>query len=1580
MLLTGNALAAGVPTTITPVQGSGQSTPVNTAFENDLVAYVQDDEGNPLADADVTFTAPAGLPTLTPTAVFGASGSVTVKTDAFGFATVPAANVKASRKAGQYDVAVTAGSAVSQLLLINAAGDPSSIDVYQGGGQQTEVLTILPDAFVAIVTDAYGNPVANQEVIFTVPASGPSGSFSGSSTVTALTGEDGLATATPFAVNAVAGPFNVSANLTVGALPQDANFGVVSIPGPPASIAIVQGASQSTKVTTAFGTALQVVVKDAQGNVVPNLDVTFTAPASGASGIFANGTRTVIVATGATGIATATALTANTVTGTFTVAASYQGGSAVTFTLTNTPDIGNGLAIDSGTPQTTTITRPFGSALAARVTDSYGNGVSGVTVQFSAPGSGASAALSAASAVTDGSGIASVTATANATAGSYDVTASIAGNGVPVVFALTNVNPASIAINGGDGQQATVTRDYATPLSVVVKDANGIGIPGMTVTFTAPATGASGTFTGAVKTITATTDASGIAAAPIKANTNAGAFVVTASVTGSATPVSFNLTNLNPSSIAINGGSPQQATVSTTYPAALSVVVKDAQGVGLPGMTVTFVAPPSGASGTFSGNLSATATTDANGIASVPVKANATAGAFNVLASVTGILTPVQFALTNLVPTGSNSSITQGNDQYTATCTQFSSLLKVTVTDVNGVPLTSYPVTFQVNEANGAGGTFANGTGTVTVNTGTGGSAGQATATALTASCTADDFTVTVTAGPVTQTFTLHILAPATITVTGGGTQSTAVGTSFSTSLQVNVKDSSGKNVPNAPVTFTAPPSGASAVFGSATTVTVNTNSSGNASRSVAANLTAGTYVVTGTVSGVASPANFNLSNLQPATLTASGGGTQAAIISTAFGTALEVTVKDGSNLPVRNATVTFSVPGSGASAVLSQTTRTTDSSGKASVTATANGINGSYTVTAAVAGTSGTSFSLSNFTPTLTATAGTPQSAVVNADFATGLQVRLLDNNGNAMSGYQISFSAPASGAKATFLTSATPSTNATGYASTTARAGTVTGPYLVTATLASNPSIKVTFALANTPGAASTIAVVSGSGQTAPQGGSYGAVLVAVVKDSYGNVIPGASVTFNPPGSGASVQFAGTATVITDSNGQATSPAMQAITATGAVTVAAKVNNSSPSVNFALTNTAAAPAAIAAQGGSAQLTLINTVFGSALQAKVTDTLGNLASDVTVTFTLPNSGASGTFGSGVAITATATTDASGIATSPTIRANTKSGTYFAQAAVAGVTQPAVYTLTNKPGSAVAISIVQGSPQFTVVGSSFATPLVVLVKDSYGNPVPNASVTFLAPLAGATASFPGAANKVIVTTDANGLATAPSTVANSFRGSYSITASIGTGAYVNFNLTNSPLPASILLTGGNTQTTPINTAFGTALQATVRDNLNIPVQGALVKFTVPQSGASAGLAAVSAITNAQGVASVTATANNKTGAYVVTGSVAGVTGQANYNLTNTAGAPYGIIATGGVNQSTLINTAFSLPLEVTVLDSGGNPVPNIDVTFTVPGANASATLSQAIVKTNASGIASVTATANGIEGSYLATATVSGVN
>jgi hypothetical protein len=84
--------------------------------------------------------------------------------------------------------------------------------------------------------------------------------------------------------------------------------------------------------------------------------------------------------------------------------------------------------------------------------------------------------------------------------------------------------------------------------------------------------------------------------------------------------------------------------------------------------------------------------------------------------------------------------------------------------------------------------------------------------------------------------------------------------------------------------------------------------------------------------------------------------------------------------------------------------------------------------------------------------------------------------------------------------------------------------------------------------------------------------------------------------------------------------------------------------------------------------------------------------------------------------------------------------------------------------------------------------------------------------------------------------------------------------------------------------------------------------------------------------------------------------------------------------TGGDNQSTLVNTAFTNSLSVRLNETGGSLLQGGTITFTaIPsGGGASAVLSSPTALTNASGIASVTATANGMTGSYNVTASAPG--
>jgi hypothetical protein len=222
--------------------------------------------------------------------------------------------------------------------------------------------------------------------------------------------------------------------------------------------------------------------------------------------------------------------------------------------------------------------------------------------------------------------------------------------------------PAAITAGTGvTGQSAQAGAAFTTGFTVTVTNSAGKGISGVSVTFTAPASGASGTFaSNGTATETDTTNSSGVAtASTFTANTTAGSYtvVVTAgSVTGS---IALTNTAVAAGTLSVSSGSGQSAAVSTAFAQPLVANVVNASNVPVEGVQVTFTAPSTGASGTFttSGTATETDITDANGNATSSVfTANATVGGpYNVAASASG-LTSVNFAETNTAATVSSAT------------------------------------------------------------------------------------------------------------------------------------------------------------------------------------------------------------------------------------------------------------------------------------------------------------------------------------------------------------------------------------------------------------------------------------------------------------------------------------------------------------------------------------------------------------------------------------------------------------------------------------------------------------------------------------------------------------------------------------------------------------------------------------------------------------------------------------------------------------------------------------------------------------------------------------------------------------
>ena len=180
-----------------------------------------------------------------------------------------------------------------------------------------------------------------------------------------------------------------------------------------------------------------------------------------------------------------------------------------------------------------------------------------------------------------------------ATAGDSVVSITVTDSSTPVLkgtatfnLKITAAQPASITVVDGSSQSAAINTAFANPLRVVVKDSSAKPVAGVQVTFSAPGSGASGTFAGGQSV--ATTDASGIATSPVfTANSTAGAYSVTAS-TGSLS-TSFSLTNLTGTpAISVVSGSGQSAQINTAFALPLKVQVKDQGNNPISNSTVTF--------------------------------------------------------------------------------------------------------------------------------------------------------------------------------------------------------------------------------------------------------------------------------------------------------------------------------------------------------------------------------------------------------------------------------------------------------------------------------------------------------------------------------------------------------------------------------------------------------------------------------------------------------------------------------------------------------------------------------------------------------------------------------------------------------------------------------------------------------------------------------------------------------------------------------------------------------------------------------------------------------------------------------
>jgi lysophospholipase L1-like esterase len=333
---------------------------------------------------------------------------------------------------------------------------------------------------------------------------------------------------------------------------------------------------------------------------------------------------------------------------------------------------------------------------AVKITDAFGNAISGFTVTFAVASGGGN--VTGATAVSSANGFASPASwTLGKVAGTNTLTAT--GTGLPespITFtAIGNPGPAAnIAANSSTTLTGTANGPVSTLPSVKVTDAFGNAVAGTTVVFT-PANG--GTVTGG----SVVTDASGIATvASWRLGVTPGPQTLQASVSGlTGSPVTFTATAAAPVPsvmTAVAGGGQTVITLSSV-PVAPSVKITDAAGVPVAGMTVTFAV--TGGGGSVSG---ATPVTNTEGVATLGGWVVGGLPGENTVSASAGSLAPVSFSVNAIAPTPVAVAIVQGQNQTAPAASLVPVPIAVKVTDAEGRAVPGFSIVFAITSGGGA--------------------------------------------------------------------------------------------------------------------------------------------------------------------------------------------------------------------------------------------------------------------------------------------------------------------------------------------------------------------------------------------------------------------------------------------------------------------------------------------------------------------------------------------------------------------------------------------------------------------------------------------------------------------------------------------------------------------------------------------------------------------------------------------------------------------------------------------------------------------------------------------------------------
>lgn len=1093
---------------------SGDITVTNTAPQY-MTATLQDKNGNPLKDKEITFSVPNDV-----ASKFSISNGGKGMTDSNG---VAIASLTGTLAGTHMIMARLANSNVSDAQPMTFVADKDrAVVVLQTSKAEIIGNGVDETTLTATVKDPSNHPVAGITGNFTMPQD-VAANFTLENNGIAITQANGEAHVTlkgkkagTHTVTATLGNNNTSDSQPVTFVADKASAQVV--------LQISKDEITGNGVDSATLTA---TVKDQFDNEVNNLPVTFSSASSGltltpgVSNTNESGIAQATLAGVAFGEKTVTASLANNgASDNKTVHFIGDTAAAKIIELAPVPD-----SIIAGTPQNSS-----GSVITATVVDNNGFPVKGVTVNFTSNAATAEM-TNGGQAVTNEQGKATVTYTntrSSIESGARpDTVEASLENGSSTLSTSINVNAdASTAhLTLLQALFDTVSAGETTSLYIEVKDNYGNGVPQQEVTLSvSPSEGVTPS-----NNAIYTTNHDGNFYASFTA-TKAGVYQLTATLENgdSMQQTVTYVPNVANAEITL-AASKDPVIADNNDLTTLTATVADTEGNAIANTEVTFTLPED-VKANFTLSDGGKVITDAEGKAKVTLKGTK-AGAHTVTASMTGgkseqlVVNFIADTLTAQV----NLNVTE--DNFIANNVGMTRL-QATVTDGNGNPLANEAVTFTLPADVSASFTLGQGGSAITdIN-------GKAEVTLSGTKSGTYPVTVSVNNYGVSDTKQVTLIADAGTAKLASLTSvySFVVSTTEGATMTASVTDANGNPVEGIKVNFRG------------TSVTLSSTSVETDDRGFAEILVTSTEVGLKTVSAsLADKPTEVISRL----LNASADVNSATITSleipegqvmVAQDVAVKAHVNDQFGNPVAHQPVTFSAEPS-SQMIISQNTVSTNTQGVAEVTMTPER-NGSYMVKASLPNGASLEKQLEAIDEKLTLTASSPLIGVYAPTGAT-LTATLTSANGTPVEGQVINFSVTPEGAT---LSGGKVRTNSSGQAPVVLTSNKV-GTYTVTAsfhngvTIQTQTTVKVT-GNSSTAHVASFIADPSTIAAT----NTDLSTLKATVEDGSGNLIEGLTVYFALKSGSATLT---SLTAVTDQNGIATTSVKGAMT--GSVTVSA-------------------------------------------------------------------------------------------------------------------------------------------------------------------------------------------------------------------------------------------------------------------------------------------------------------------------------------------------------------------------------------------------------------------------------------------